>query len=50
MWAVIKLGIINSMLCIRVNDKIGDDRYSTASARVTDETGYYRQHPLYKDN
>jgi len=41
MWAVMKLGIIKRMLCIKVNDKIGDNRYSMVSARVTDETGYY---------
>jgi hypothetical protein len=41
MLAVMKLGIIKRLLCIRVNDKIGDDRYSMVSARVTDETGYY---------
>jgi len=46
MWAVMKLGIIKRMLCIRINDKTGDNRYSTVSARVTDETGYYGQHDV----
>jgi hypothetical protein len=50
MWAVMKLGIIKSMLCIRVNDKSGDERYSMVSVRLADEIGCYRQHPLNKNN
>jgi hypothetical protein len=45
-----KPGIIKSMLYIRVSKKIGDDRHSMVLAAATDETGYYRQHPLYKNN
>jgi hypothetical protein len=62
MWAVMKLGIIKRMLCIRVNDKTGKMTgivwclqnqlmklgiiYSTNYVKVTDDMGYYRQHDV----